>query len=954
MAERLPDYLVPAAVLTLPALPRTTSGKLDRAALPAPDFAALSTGSRPPATPREETVAGLFGAILGLESVGADDNFFALGGDSILSIQLVSRARSAGLTISVRDVFRYKTVAELAAAARVAEDGPAVEDVGTGDVPATPIVRWLLDGGTPVRGYYQSMVLWTPAGADLDRLTGAVQALLDRHDLLRATLLPGGTLRVPAGAAASVSHVDTTGLHGDALRNLVAEQVAAAAARLDPEAGAMVQAVWFDAGDGRPGQLALVVHHLVIDGVSWRILLDDLRQAWPALQAGRPVSLDPVPTSFRRWAGKLGELAEDPAVTSQLPYWTSVADQPAGPYVLDPARDTLATVRTLTVSLPPEQTRPVLGRLPELFHCGVNDVLLAGLALAVARWRRDLGETPGAAVVTLEGHGREQDLVAGTDLSRTVGWFTSEFPIGLDLTGIDLDDALAGGPSAGEAIRRVKEMLRAVPSAGVGYGLLRHLNAETAGALAALPTPQLAVNYLGRFAAPDGNDPWTPAGTAEVLGAGADPATPAGHPIEVNALTEDGPDGPRLAATWSWPGQLVPEDQVAGLAENWFAALTALAAHAETPGAGGPTPSDFPLVTIAQSDLDALGPDLADVLPLSPLQEGLLFHALFDEGGTDVYVTQLVLELDGPLDPAKVRAAAQALLDRHANLRTSFQHTASGAAIAVIPASAELPWQEIELAGAPDAVLAADRTTPFALDTAPLVRATLIRHEAQRHTFALTHHHILVDGWSTPLMVREFAALYAGQPVPSVPPYRDYLEWLAGRDHEAAREAWRTALTGLDEPTRLVPADSEREPAVPHQLTLPLPPELAAGLVTLGRTHGVTLNTIVQVAWGVLLGRLLGRDDVVFGVTVSGRPAELPGVESMIGLFINTVPARLRLAPAEPVAALLARVQEEQSALLDHQHLGLAEIQRLAGEAAQFDTLTVFENFPRRRGTHRR
>ncbi len=359
---------------------------------------------------------------------------------------------------------------------------------------------------------------------------------------------------------------------------------------------------------------------------------------------------------------------------------------------------------------------------------------------------------------------------------------------------------------------------------------------------------------------------------------------------------------------------------------------------------------------------------LDDILPLSPLQNGLLFHALLDAEGFDPYTCLLILDLEGvpdtPLDPAAVRAASQALLDRHANLRAAFRQRKSGESVALIPRHVKLPWREIDLSGvepaARDRELARlvnqERKRRFDPTTPPLLRSTLVRLYPNRYQLVLTHHHILLDGWSTPVLVRDLRALYAHHAghvshadlvtLPPVTPYRDYLRWLATRDRNSARAAWREALADLDEPTLVAPVGHTRIPQQPRTLTLTLSAETTRRLIDHARHGGWTINTVLQAAWAVVLGRLTGRDDVVFGTTLSGRPPELPGVADMIGLFINTVPVRLRWSPGESVRTVLRRLQHKQIQLLDHQHLGLAEVQQLAGHSQLFDTMMVLQNWP--------
>ncbi|TYC20421.1 non-ribosomal peptide synthetase, partial [Micromonospora sp. MP36] len=965
----LPDYMVPAAVVGLPALPLTPSGKLDRRALPAPGFTG-SGGGRAPANARETLLAGLFAEVLGLDAVGVDESFFDLGGDSIVSIQLVSRARKAGLAFSPRDVFVHRTVAGLAAAA--ADDAvPVPTDDGTGEVPLTPIVHWLRERGGPIDGFHQSMLVTSPAGLRPEHLVGAVQALVDHHDALRLRLVrdaAGGWRQVigergSVAAAGLVTRIDAAGLDADELRGLVEEQAKAVQARLAPGEGRVLQALWFDAGVDRPGRLLLALHHLVVDGVSWRILLPDLAAAAQAVAAGRTPELEPVRTSLRRFAEHLAAEAARPERAAELAGWLDrlgAAEAPLAGRPLDPARDIVDAGRLLTVTLPAERTVPLLTRVPAAFHGRVNDVLLTALTLAVTRWRRRRGTQDAGLLVDLEGHGREE-LAAGLDLSRTVGWFTTMYPVRLDLGRLDLDEAFAGGAAAGRAIKRVKEQLRAVPDNGIGYGLLRYLNPDTARQLTDRPAPQIGFNYLGRFAtADDGDADWTIAADARALGGGADGALPVPHAIEVNAVTRDHADGPRLSATFSWPQTLLGEADVRELADDWLAALDALSTHAVTPGAGGHTPSDL-LLPLSQEEIEAIEaaqPAASDLLPLSTLQEGLLFHALYDGPDRDVYTVQLCFDLAGALDAAALRDAADALLARHANLRAAFRQRPSGESVQVVVDGIRAGWREHdlrELAGAAQAdrvrdLLAADRAEGFDLTRPPLLRFTLLRLADTAHRLVLTNHHILLDGWSVPTLMRELLALYAAggddRQLPRVAPYRDYLAWLGAQDRATAERAWAEALAGLAEPTLLAPADPGRAPELPDRLVIDLPAELTADLQAQARRHGVTLNTVLQGAWGVLLGALTGRGDVVFGGTVSGRPPEIAGVETMVGLFINTLPVRLRLDPAEPVARLLLRLQDQQSALMAHQHLPLTEVQRLAGHGELFDTLVVFENYP--------
>ncbi|MFF2650666.1 amino acid adenylation domain-containing protein [Streptomyces sp. NPDC058045] len=611
-AARLPAHMVPSAVVLLDALPLTPNGKLDRGALPAPEFAAQAE-ARSPSTPTEETVAALFAEVLGRDAVGLDDSFFELGGDSIVSIQLVARARRRGLALSPKDVFELKTVAALAA--HLTETAPAdrADDTpGSGPLSPTPVMRWLEERGGPADGFHQSVLLLAPPALGVPPLTGALQAVLDRHDALRTRLnrpVDGGrwTYEIPPPGAVEagglVHRVDIAGADGDTLHTVLDREARAAWNRLDPAAGTMVQLVWFDAGLEAPGRLLFAAHHLVVDGVSWGVLLPDLRSAWEAVTAGKEPSLAPVGTPLRRWTRLLQEQAAGRTGEEQL--WAHILREPAPALTErrpDPAQDTAFAARHLTRVLSAEDTEALVRRAPAALNAGVHEVLLTALAVAADHWRTPRHLAGGSGLrVDVEGHGR-QEIAEGLDLSRTVGWFTTLRPARLDPRVTDWDGLWEGGPAAGQALRTVKEELRAVPEEGLGYGLLRYLGTESP--LAALAEAPVLFNYLGR-APGSGGGPWDTAPESDVvLAEGAD--LPLSHLLEINALVRDHPEGPRLTARLTFPGRLLPEPEVREFADTWYRAVRALLHHAERPDSGGRTPSDLALVELSQDEIDGL------------------------------------------------------------------------------------------------------------------------------------------------------------------------------------------------------------------------------------------------------------------------------------------------------------------------------------------------------------
>ncbi|WP_156763676.1 non-ribosomal peptide synthetase, partial [Mycobacterium scrofulaceum] len=938
LADRLPAYMVPVAVVALDALPLTPNGKLDARALPAPEYSDTDH-YRAPSTPAEETLAGIFAQVLGVERVGVDDSFFDLGGDSISSMQVVTRARAAGLACRTRDIFVEQTVARLARVVAAVDDEAGEADEGTGHLPATPIMRWLQGVNGPVDQFNQTMVVEAPAGVTEADVAAVVQALLDRHAMLRLRVGDEWSLTVPEAAAVDAA---------DRLRTVEAlsdAAVVAARSRLNPADGVMFSALWVTS----TRQLVLIIHHLAVDGVSWRILLEDLNIAWAQHRDGQPVALPPGGTSFARWAALLSRHAHAPAVVERADDWRRIAATPPALPAVRPEADTYETAEHLSVELDVETTRILLGEAPAAFHAGVNDILLIGYALA---WAEFLGNDGAPVGIDVEGHGRHEELAAGVDLSRTVGWFTTKYPVSLTVDELPWAQVLSGAPALGAVLKRAKEQLRAVPDP-LTYGLLRYLNAEVDldGR-----DPSIGFNYLGRLGGAAGemsDQLWRISrdGSAITATSTAVPM-PLMHTVDLNAGTADGEAGPQLHANWTWAPSAVDREQVTRLSRLWFEALTGICAHVRA-GGGGLTPSDVLPARLSQEHIDELERrnPVADVLPLTPLQQGLLYHATTTRAREDdLYVVQLDMSVSGPLDPDRLRAAVQTVVDRHPHLVAQFREEFDEP-VQVIPAKPAMAWRYVELDagdGTDERVgelCAAERAAVYDLADQPAFRVAMVRTGADRHRLVLTIHHIVLDGWSVPILVNETFASLTGQRLAPPAPYRRFVTWLADRDLDAARAAWAEVLAGFDTPT-LVGPPQQSELGARGLATFALSAEITRALGELARSCQSTVSTVLQAAWAQLLTWLTGNFDVAFGTTVSGRSADVVGAESMVGLLINTIPVRARITPATRTTDLLEQLQRAHNDTLEHEHLSLTDIHRMTGHDKLFDTLFAYENYP--------
>ncbi|WP_156749750.1 condensation domain-containing protein, partial [Mycobacterium sp. E1747] len=887
----------------------------------------------------EEILAGIYAEVLGVQRVGVHDSFFDLGGDSILSMRVVAHARAAGVLCRPRDVFVEQTVAGLARVAVLTGTDPSVVDEGVGPVSATPIMRWLHDVQGPTGQFNQALVLRAPAQVGDADVAVVLQALLDRHAMLRLKAVDGGAddwslVALPVGSIQARDCLHSVDVLSD-------EALLAARARLDPAAGKVLSALWVP----NTLQLTLLIHHLAIDGVSWRILLEDLNIAWAQHRNGEPLCLPAPATSFARWSWLLEEHARSPAVLALAEAWREVSATPATLPTVRPDADTHATAGRLSVSLDADSTRELLGPVPAAFHAGVQDILLIAFALACNEF---LGARGAPIGIDVEGHGRHDDLAVDVDLSRTVGWFTTKYPVALAAGELSWDQVCAGDAALGKVIKDAKEQLRALPD-GLTYGLLRYSNPDTD---LRDPDPAIGFNYLGRLGARLGDlsDELWRVSEDSLWAANVASAVPMplAHPVELNAGTMDADVGPILHATWTWAPSALDGAHVTRLSQLWFDALAGICTHAGK-GGGGLTPSDVVPARLSQQQIDELQRqyEIADLLPLTPLQQGLLFHATLAQGsGEGVYAVQLDITMVGNLDRSRLRDAVQTSVSRHPNVVARFCDQFDQP-IQIIPADPVFAWgfAELDTDEQIDKLCAAERAAVCDLAGQPPFRAALIAIGHNRHRLVLTNHHIVLDGWSLPILMQEIFASYNGHRLPEPTPYRRFVTWLAGRDVEAARASWSEVLAGVSGPT-LVGRPGRREIGRRNIKSFTISADTTLAIRELARSHHTTVSTALQAAWAALLNEMTGQRDVIFGTTVSGRSTDLVGAESMVGLLINTVPVRAQITPTTTISGLIDQLQSAQKTTFEHQHLALAEIQRVAGHDQLLDTLFVYENYP--------
>lgn len=1019
LAAQLPDYLQPSRITLLPQLPYTSNGKLDRKALlaiAADAEAAHNTVAVPGITPGanpatnetlteyEQILSEVWADVLKRSDIGLHDNFFELGGDSILCLQIIARARKRGLRLTPKQLFEKQTIAELAqvavpaaavlaktAAKTAVQSGattltlPLTKPALDRDIALTPIQAAFFEREIPQRQHWnQSVLLTLTEPLDANVLAQALSQLCLAHDALRLRYLKTATGWQQTLTATAVA-ADLPWIRPVADLAALAAIAGQAQTSLDLQQGRLLRAVLFTLPDGAQ-RLLLVIHHLVVDGVSWRILLEDLQLLCRDLQAGRQPAALAGSSSFADWAGHLHEQAADTALLAQADYWRALSNAEHLWPAIPAGHGRGYQAATLNWHLDQQRTSELLRQAPTAYRARSEDLLLAALAQTLAAEQGEL-------LISLEGHGRE-DLFTDLDLSRSVGWFTSLYPVRL----LAHDDCA-------RQIMSVKETLRAIPERGTGFGRLRYLASPAmCQDMAALPIPRVCFNYLGQF------DAGFEAGfekaplfqpDTEHTGNERDPQALLGCELTIFGKVLGG----ELSLSWVYDSTVLSEAQVAHWQARFEQALNRILRHCcGTEGSAGTategvaqtathtatkavgetgslTPSDFPLAALTQAELDQLAvpaADVADIYPLAPLQQGLLFHAQYAPDDA-AYMNQLAMTLDG-LDLNRFRAAWDAVVQRHDILRTSF-HWLGERCVQVVHRQIELPFtvlfarNDLGTEAEQLALTACEMKQKFDLACPPLLRLTVIKLAEQRYRVIWTRHHLLLDGWSTSAVLAEVLAHYHGThlhgvnsygtqahqellPVPRVH-FRDYIAWLQTRQTSAwqAQEAsfWQQRLARLENPTRLAscltgPLDSTSPTALLTQGKSLQQWSVAetAAMTRFARQQRVTLNTLIQAASLLCLQRHSGQDSVALGVTVAGRPQQIDGIEDVPGLFINTLPLIQVIDPAQTVGHWLQSLQAENIALRDYEQTPLADIQRWGSQGGQalFDSILVFENYP--------
>lgn len=968
----LPDYMLPVAIVVMDQLPMTASGKLDRKKLEHTEvtFDAAADAGHQPTSQNEILLAGIFRDLFRKEHIATSDNFFSLGGDSITAIQLVSRLRQVNFICKASDIFANPEVESLALViAPLQEDIESVVITGSGEIPPNPIQAWCYEQSLKNYAHWnQALLLTCQKGLTLQHLQDAFNLLVGHHAALKMRFEKStqgkwvqrsnsGIVKVPVHEFDLMSAVDDI-----ELSQRINECCDPLHAKMSLERGDLVQVAiirtpMFLASD----RLFITVNHLVIDGVSWRLLLDDLQRAVQALRAGQREFFGYKTTEFGEYSRRLNQYANGAECQKDLAYWQSVVNQPSVDLPVDFEVDATfeKDLQSVTATLSKRTTTDLLQNANRAYRTEIDELLLSAMGLALASW------TGGDKFkVSLEGHGRDA-FHSTIDLSHTIGWFTSVYPVILQVSAeqaLDLDQNLPN------VIEGIKQSLRNVPESGFSYSPLRYLH-KNEEVRKSLQYPNLIeFNYLGQT--DNMNMEQMALGLSIVDEKPGHTRAAENHrtnelEIDVIVFAEE------MKIRIAYSGARYAQDTMQSLANSFIQHLNHIVQHCLQLQRCWRV-DEYPLLKLSQEEfntavatLDDLD-SVEDIYPQSSLQSGMLYHSGNDQDGS-AYIDQLYCEFMSPVDEPMFIQAWQHLVDSHSIFRTQFVSDGLSQGIQVVRRDVSIPLDIVDKRDeqSPEAFFAravqSERTKRLPQTSASLMRLKLYRFSNAHYGFVWTFHHAIMDGWSLANALEHFLVTYESLARGSLAPtairdtavrdhYGDYIAYLSHYDQQQARAFWTQYLQGFDSPTLLRCATPQSPVAEAIGETKKIVDQSLVDTITrFARAQQVTLNSVVQAAWSLVLHTYTQSDDIVFGVTCTGRPAELAQVENRVGLYINTIPLRVKFDPAQTCKDWLKSLQKNQLNVLDYQYSPLLDIQKcseLGTDNPLLNILLVCENYP--------
>ncbi|MCY8681224.1 non-ribosomal peptide synthetase, partial [Bacillus haynesii] len=946
LEREMPDYMIPSYFVKLDRLPHTSSGKVDRNALPEAD-GTLIEGTRydPPRNEIERKLVQVWREILGIEDIGISHHFFAAGGDSIKALQIISRLAKMNLKLEMKALFANPKIKDLSRLITEETRHRKHNKPVTGETELLPIQkRYFANNKEELNHFNQSFMLFRKDGYDENIVRTAFNKILEQHDALRMIYeeKDGDIIQYNRGYRENLFDLDVYDVRGlDCQAEKVFELATGIQKKSSIRKGKLVHLGIFRADEG--DHLLIAIHHLVVDGVSWRILFEDFETLYLQALKDEPLDIGYKTDSYQEFARQLKKYAQSRMLLKEREYWQKALEADV-PFI--PAekleRDTFEHSTTLSIRIGPDVTANLLRNANKAYNTEINDILLTALIAAV----RDItGENK--LKVMMEGHGRE-DILDGVDITRTIGWFTTVYPVFIDL---------GEEKEISQNIKMVKETLRKIPNKGIGYGVLKYMTEELQKIQTQAP---LSFNYFGEM----NNDmnrkvfSQSPFSPGESIGGKI-----VRHcAIEMNAISLNG----ELTIYTTFNQDQYQTSAIEQLNQSFKENLEKIVDHCVGKDGSDMTPSDYGDVSLGLEELERIQNkysafQIEKIYPLANMQKGMLFHAAMDQT-SGAYFQQIVIDLKGRVHPDLLEKSFHEIVKRHEILRASFEYEITAEPRQIIARDRKTPFTSIDLTGENrtrqhrfiETYLKEDQEKGFDLSSEALMRVCLIRMNDESYRLIWSHHHILLDGWCLGIVLSELFSIYGkiikgeSRRLKEPKPYGDYIKWLEKQDKEEAAAYWKDYLKGYETRSEL-PAfnrSATSEEYCGKEKVISFSKKLTTKITRIAKEHHVTINTVLQGIWGIILAKYNNTDEVVFGTVVSGREAPVEGIEEMVGLFIHTIPTRVSFGGARSFKEVLKKTQAESIESNRYSYMNLSEIQELSELKRELIThVMAFQNY---------
>lgn len=952
----LPAYMVPSFLIFMDTFPLTPNGKIAKKEISA--YLSVTRNKKPilksSSTEIEKILTSVWCSTFNLSSIERNTNFFNLGGDSIISMQLTAQARARGITFSALDVLKYPTIRSLSRVAKKMPDSLIIPQTRFSTehefFSLTPIQRWFFSRSLKNPHHYNQAVFLDLCFQYKELfLYKAFEEIISRHDIFKCYYQKNKDgiweqkFRKTADKNFFYTIVDLSHLPHHARKNQISQMTKFFQSDLNIKSGPLISVIIFKLGEKNSDRLLIIIHHLLIDGVSWRIILEELAQIYQNIATNQVQSSLPTTLSYDQWAHSLSNYATSEELKNEALYWQNI-ERNIVPLETDfnKGPNTNCNAHEFRISLAEEETIVLLTKVNSTYKTQINDLLLTALTLGIGDWGKDYNLS-----IALEGHGREE-IIPDIDVSRTVGWFTSIYPVNLTIR--DPNDLQS-------AILSIKKTLSSLPKKGIGYGVIAFLNQK---ANLTQPIPSLSFNYLGQW------DNLSSINSlfhlsSDVPSFCVDPVNIWPTLLSIDVEIRHG----RLCFFWSFSKNHYYKKTIITLANNCMKRLQQLIRHcSQTKNSPSLVPNLLPLPRF-QKHLAPNSKGLSSIgstYPLSPMQLGFLFHTLYAPH-SDAYIVQTILVLEGDLNVVSMEQAWQHLCDHYDTLRTGFlwetlesplQHVVESCTVAFT----YLNWtsETASIKTKLEKFLKSDRNNGFDLKKPPLFRIWLIQTAPKTYHLIWTKHHIIGDGWSAAILLENLFHYYQlitknrTLKLPEETSYQKYVSWLKKKNLQNEKSFWQKRLSPIKEPTRFsFKSLCKKNPYKDYDtFFLELSEQETYFLKQCAKNHKLSLNTLLQGTAALLIKHFTHQNNFFMGMTFSGRTIDLPGITNMVGLFMSTLPLAVSFSPGEGFFSFLKKLQRQIQDLHNHTHVPLSDIKTWSGHGTDlFDLLFVYEKYPK-------